>query len=82
VFTGDYIDSGITSVATSGYVSNLVPNKKGFVASAVAGSDSTFVPDYFYQGTGNRVVLFGGFAGVGLYCCLCSRKFGVRFQKM
>ena len=68
VFTGDYVDSGITSVASNGYVSNLVPNKKGFVASAVAGSDSTYVPDYFYQSTGNRVVFFGGHASVGLYC--------------
>jgi hypothetical protein len=68
VFTGGYVDSGITSVATNGYVSNLVPNKKGFVASAVAGSDATFVPDYFYQTSGNRVVSFGGDAGSGLAC--------------
>ena len=67
VFTGDYVDSGITSVATNGYVSNLVPSKKGFVASAVAGSDSTYIPDYFYQAAGSMVVLFGGNAGSGLY---------------
>ena len=66
VFTGDYVDSGITSVATNGYVSNLVPSKKGFVASAVAGSDSTYIPDYFYQAAGRLVVLFGGRAGGGL----------------
>ena len=66
VFTGDYVDSGITSVATSGYVSNLVPSKKGFVASAVAGSDSTYIPDYFYQAAGSMVVLFGGNAVYGL----------------
>ena len=66
VFTGDYVDSGITSVATNGYVSNLVPSKKGFVASAVAGSDSTYIPDYFYQAAGSTVVLFGGAAGDGL----------------
>lgn len=66
VFTGDYVDSGITSVATNGYVSNLVPSKKGFVASAVAGSDSTYIPDYFYQAAGSMVVLFGGAADRGL----------------
>ena len=66
VFTGDYVDSGITSVATNGYVSNLVPSKKGFVASAVAGSDSTYIPDYFYPAAGSMVVLFGGNAGFGL----------------
>ena len=67
VFTGDYVDSGITSVATSGYVNNLVSSKKGFVASAVAGSDSTYIPDYFSQAAGAVVVLFGGSAGYGLY---------------
>ena len=66
VFTGDYVDSGITSVATSGYVSNLVPSKKGFVASAVAGSNSTYIPDYFYQAAGSLVVSFGGSAATGL----------------
>ena len=66
VFTGNYVDSGITSVATNGYVSNLVPSKKGFVASAVAGSDSTYIPDYFYQAAGSMVVLFGGYAAYGL----------------
>lgn len=66
VFTGDYVDSGITSVATNGYVSNLVPSKKGFVASAVAGSSSTYIPDYFSQAAGSLVVLFGGYAGYGL----------------
>ena len=68
VFTGDYVYSGITSVTSNGYVSNLVPNKRGFVASAVSGSDSTYVPDYFYQNTGNRLVGFGGHAGSGLHC--------------
>ena len=77
VFTGDYVDSGITSVATNGYVSNLVPSKKGFVASAVAGSDSTYIPDYFYQATGDMVVVFfGGAAGLGLsagsFCLLAA----------
>ena len=66
VFTGDYVGSDITSVATNGYVSNLVPSKKGFVASAVAGSDSTYIPDYFYQAAGNRVIVFGGSASYGL----------------
>ena len=66
VFTGNYVDSGITSVATNGYVSNLVPSKKGFVASAVAGSDSTYIPDYFSQAAGSMIVFFGGYAGSGL----------------
>ncbi len=66
VFTGDYVSTGITSAAANGYVSNLVASSKGFVASKVTGSSSTKVPDYFYQNTGNRIVVFGGSAGVGL----------------
>ena len=38
------------------------------MASAVSGSDSTYVPDYFYQNAGNRIVAFGGAAGSGLRC--------------
>ena len=68
IFTGDYVDSGITSVASDGYVSNIVPSKKGFVASAVSGSNSTYIPDYFYQNTGNKIVLFSGHADNGLRC--------------
>lgn len=66
VFTGDYVSTGITSAAANGYVSNLVASSKGFVASEVTGSSSTKVPDYFYQGTGNRIVVFGGTADSGL----------------
>ena len=66
VFTGDYVSTGITSAASSGYVSNMSSSNKGFIPSEVTGSSSTKVPDYFYQNTGNRIVLFGGFAGIGL----------------
>ena len=66
VFTGDYVTTGITSATANGYVSNLVANAKGFVASEVTGSSSTKVPDYFYQNTGNRIVIFGSGAGTGL----------------
>ena len=64
VFTGDYISTGITSATANGYVKNIVANKNGFVPSVTTGgSASTFVPDYFYQGTGLRIMGFGGFAG-------------------
>lgn len=66
VFTGDYVSTGITSATSNGYVSNLVGSSKGFVPSAVTGSDSTYVSDYFYQSTGNNVVLFGGNSYDGL----------------
>ncbi len=66
VFTGDYINTGITSVTANGYVKNLVASGKGFVASNTSGgSASTFVPDYFFIGTGAMIMYFGGHANFG-----------------
>lgn len=68
VFTGDYINTGITSATGAGYVKNLVESGKGFVASNTSGgSDSTFVPDRFYESTGMRIMVFGGDASDGAY---------------
>lgn len=64
VFTGDYINNGITSATANYYIKNLVASGEGFVASDTSGgSASTFVPDYFYQDTGARIMAFGGNAG-------------------
>ena len=61
VFTGDYVSTGITSASANGYVKNIFASGKGFVANnTTGGSASTFVPDYFYQNTGNRIMFFGG----------------------
>lgn len=68
VFTGDYVVIGVTSAAANGYVSNIVASNRGFVASAVAGSSTTLIPDYFYQNVGNKIMLFGGSANGALYC--------------
>lgn len=69
VFIGDYINTGITSAATNGYVKDLIASEKGFVASNTSGgSGSTFVPDYLYQSANtNRVIAFGGNAGYAAY---------------
>lgn len=68
VTTGDYVNTGITSATVNGYVKNLVSSEKGFVASSTSGgSASTFVPDYFYQNTGIRIMYFGGNAGGAAY---------------
>ena len=64
VFTGDYVSTGITSNSANGYVKNIFASGKGFVANnTTGGSASTFVPDYFYQTTGNLTIIFGGYAG-------------------
>lgn len=67
VFTGDYVSTGITSAAVNGFISNMSSSNKGFIPSEVTGSSSTKVPDHFYPGIGNRIVVFGGHAGNGLY---------------
>ncbi len=69
VFTGDYINTGITSATANGYVKNLVASGKGFVASNTSGgSDSTFVPDYFsIAPTGAMTVNFGGHGKYGTF---------------
>lgn len=78
VFTGDYINTGITSATTSGgHIKDLVASWKGFVASSTSGETSSmFVPDRFYQSTGVRVMFFGGnasyAAGAGGFCLLAS----------
>ena len=67
VFTGDYVNTGITSAKANGYVKDLIASWQGFVVSRTSGGSgsTTFVPDYFYQATGIRVVVFGGYAASG-----------------
>ena len=73
-FTGAYSDTGVDFLTSSGYISGLQGSNKGFIPSAVAGSSSTKVPDYFYgtTGTSNYIVFYGGSAAVsaggGLEC--------------
>ena len=53
--------SGVTQV--SGYVSGLLEDELGGVAlmpSAVNGSDSTYLCDYWYAPTGDRILQAGG----------------------
>ena len=53
--------SGVPQV--NGYVSGLLEDELGGVAvmpSAVNGSDSTYLCDYWYAPTGDRILLAGG----------------------
>lgn len=69
-FSGAYSDTGVDFITTSGYISGMQNADVGFIPSAVVGSSSTKVPDYFYgtTGTGNYIVIFGGNADIELYC--------------
>ena len=66
VFTGDYATTGMTMVSTNGYVKDIVQSKNGFISSNASGTNSTYIPDYQYQSSGNRIVFFGGDAGADL----------------
>ena len=59
--------SGITLHNGNGYQTTLEQTKGGFLPSAVGGSSSTYITDYYYQSTGWRVVRFGGNADIGSY---------------
>lgn len=73
VFNGDYKRLGYTNASSDGYISKLgydgnypevaLPTEKN-------GSDSTYIPDYYWQNTGNCVVWFGGLYSNDLYCGL------------
>jgi len=63
--SGDYDASTATPITTDGYLSNIVYEaalKYLLIASAVAGSDSTYIPDYFYAHDAGEVniLLAGG----------------------
>jgi hypothetical protein len=63
VFDEPYTDAGFNLPSVTGYVSNFACSGDAdwlLMPSAVGGSDSTYIPDYYYQATGNRVALVGG----------------------
>lgn len=62
----NYDDLGITMASTNGYVQNIADVDGAFLPTDTTGaSSSTYLTDYFYQNTGNRVARFGGSAAVG-----------------
>ena len=64
--------SGITLHNVDGYPTTLEQTRGGFLPSAVGGSSSTYITDYYYQNTGWRVALLGGNAAyaaiAGVFC--------------
>jgi hypothetical protein len=62
----NYTDLGITMASANGYVQNIADVPGAFLPNDTTGaSSSTYLTDYFYQSTGNRVALFGGDAVFG-----------------
>ena len=67
VFTGDYIDSGVTIPANmnASYIKKISGN---FLPTAVGGSSSTYITDAGWSDAGNKIVHFGGGANTVLSC--------------
>jgi outer membrane lipoprotein SlyB len=63
----NYTDLGITLHNGNGYQTTLEQTSRGFLPSAVGGSSSTYITDYYYQNSDWRVVSFGGTANSGSY---------------
>ena len=67
IFSGDYVSTGVTMSASSGYGRQLGNSNKGFFVTSVSGGSSTVgTTDYFYIQPGNRIALVGGTALTGL----------------
>ena len=64
VYTGDYVDSGLTLPGMSAsYIKKITGN---FLPTAVGGSSSTFITDGGWSASGGTLVVFGGNASNGL----------------
>jgi hypothetical protein len=65
IFTGDYVDSGVTIPAnmSGSYIKKISGN---FLPTVVGGSSSTFVTDVGWSTPAGTLVVFGGHASFGL----------------
>lgn len=64
----NYSDLGITMATANGYVQNIADVPGAFLPNDTTGaSSSTYLTDYFFQNTGNRVARFGGNAALGAF---------------
>jgi len=62
----NYTGLGITLANANGWVKTLEAQSRGFLPASVGGTDSTYIPDYYYQSTGWQVGMLGGSASYGL----------------
>ena len=63
VYTGKYKAAGYTNAGSNGYISAFGYDEKApwvMFPSAASGSSSTYIPDYYYQDSGDRMFLIGG----------------------
>lgn len=82
IYDGKYRAVGYSNAEANGYVSAFGYDEKApwvMFPSAAVGGSSTFVPDYYYQNTGERLLLLGGSWGdgtpAGAFYFNCSNAF-------
>jgi len=68
----NYTALGITLANANGYPVSLEQQARGFLPSAVGGSSSTYLTDYYWQGAGWRVVMLGVDAATGALAGVAS----------
>ena len=56
----NYTSLGVTLSSSNGYQKTLAQIARGFLPATIGGSSSTYITDYYYQGTGWRTARFGG----------------------
>lgn len=62
-FSGDYKQVGYTNASENGYVKEVgydANNPLIMLPVAIGGSATTYMCDYYYQNTGNRIAIVGG----------------------
>ena len=62
-----YTSLGSALPTSNGWVSNIQAIDNAFLPSAATGSSTTYICDYYYTASGNRVALFGGAASAGAF---------------
>ena len=70
VYDGKYRAVGYSNPEANGYISAFGYDEKSpwvMFPSAAEGGSSAFVPDYYYQNTGERLLLLGGAWSYGAY---------------
>ena len=74
VYDGKYKASGYTNANADGYARSLGYDVNApwvMIPNAVGGAQHTYIPDYYYQGIGERQLAFGGYwssgSGAGLF---------------
>ena len=61
----NYTSTGSSVPTTSNYVTNVQDLNGIYLPASVGGSSTTYITDYWYSASGNRVVLVGGSASDG-----------------